>query len=46
MKIGNNSFSLINVYLPCDNRKLDSLIEYKNICAQLQVIIEERNINK
>ncbi len=46
IKISNNSFSLINVYLPCDNRKLDSLIEYKNICAQLQVIIEEQNINK
>ncbi len=40
ISIGNVNYLLINVYMPCDDRTYDSLLKYKNSCADLLAIIE------
>ena len=42
VKISIDSFNylLLNVYMPSDDRSLDSLAKYRDVCAQIQDIIE------
>ena len=36
----------LNVYLPCDLQNSDSLDDYRNALASLNIIIEEQNVNE
>ena len=42
---GNDKVLMMNVYLPCDYRNIDSLDKYRNALALLESVIKEQNIN-
>ena len=42
---GSDKVLIMNVYLPCDYRNLESLDKYRNALAQLESVIREQNIN-
>lgn len=48
LKIQSNDchYLMLNVYMPYEDRKIESLAKYRNLCAQIQVIAENENINK
>ena len=45
MKIGDSKVLLLNVYLPCDKRTLDSLDEFRNAIAIMEAVVKEQNVN-
>jgi hypothetical protein len=46
LEISDSIYYLFNVYMPCDDRKADSLAEFKSIIAQLEVIIDDEDVRK
>ena len=40
LKVDNVIYSLFNVYLPCDNRSINSLVAFKEVLAQLSATLD------
>ena len=43
LSVKNLNVLIVNVYMPCDNRDLNSLLKYRHVCAQLSAFIETEN---
>ena len=39
------SYLILNIYMPCDDKKADSLIKFRRMCAQLSEIKENENVD-
>ena len=46
LKIGSQTYSLFNVYFPCDNRSIDSLVVFRETLANLSTTLDDLNISK
>ena len=46
LKIGSQTYSLFNVYFPCDNRSIDSLVVFRETLANLSTTLDDFNISK
>ena len=46
LKHNHDKILFLNVYLPCDLQTSDSLDEYRNALASLDIVIEEQNVNE
>jgi hypothetical protein len=40
ISVGPINYLLLNIYMPCDIRTFDSLVNYRNMCAEIESILE------
>ena len=45
LKMGEFSFALFNIYMPFDDRTIDSLVNYQNVLGEIQYILDNLHEN-